>query len=208
MAYPESMNELIDEFSRLPGVGRRTAERFAFYALRASPETVSRLALLLVKVNENIHACERCFNFSEGPVCSICLDPTRDHSVVCVVQEPKDVIAVEKAGDFNGVYHVLMGVLSPLEGIGPKDIKIRELLERLAKERIAEVILANSSDTEGDATANYLAKQLKNFSAGGGSASGGKVRVTRLAHGVPVGSALEFVDKASLSRAIRARQPI
>lgn len=198
MSYPESMNELIDEFARLPGVGRRTAERFAFYALHATPETIARMAELLVKVNENIHACERCFNFSEGPVCSICLDPTRDHSVVCVVQEPKDVIAVEKAGDFNGTYHVLMGALSPLEGIGPKDIKIRELLERTVKERITEVILATASDTEGDATSSYLAKQLKTL----------KICVTRLAHGVPVGSALEFVDKASLSRAIRARQPV
>lgn len=198
MSYPESMNDLIDEFSRLPGVGRRTAERFAFYALRASPETVGRLAQLLVKVNENIHACQRCFNFSEGPVCSICLDSSRDHSLVCVVQEPKDVIAVEKSGDFPGVYHVLMGALSPLEGIGPKDIKIKELLERVAREPVQEVVLATASDTEGDATASYLAKQLKGF----------KVKVTRLAHGVPVGSALEFVDKASLSRALRARQPI
>lgn len=203
MSYPESMNELIDEFARLPGVGRRTAERFAFYALRATPDTIARLSELLVKVNENIHACERCFNFSEGPVCGICLDLSRDHSVICVVQEPKDVIAVEKAGDFKGVYHVLMGVLSPLEGIGPRDIKIRELFERLTRETVSEVILATSSDTEGDATSNYLAKQLNIFAA-----KGGKVKVTRLAHGVPVGSALEFVDKASLSRAIRARQPI
>jgi recombination protein RecR len=203
MSYPESMTELIEEFSRLPGVGRRTAERFAFYVLRATPDTISRLSELLVKVNENIHACERCYNFSEGPVCGICLDPSRDHSVICVVQEPKDVIAVEKAGDYNGVYHVLMGVLSPLEGIGPRDIKIRELFERLTRDKISEVILATSSDTEGDATSNYLAKQLNIFSA-----KGGKVKVTRLAHGVPVGSALEFVDKASLSRAIRARQPI
>ena len=198
MAYPESMTELIDEFARLPGVGRRTAERFAFYALRAAPETIARLSELLVRVNENIHACQRCFNFSEGQFCGICEDSSRNHAIVCVVQEPKDVIAVEKAGDFNGVYHVLMGVLSPLEGIGPKDIKIKELLERIPKEKIEEVILATSSDTEGDATSAYLAKQLKNL----------KVRATRLAHGVPVGSALEFVDKASLSRAIRSRQPV
>lgn len=198
MAYPESMVRLIEAFSKLPGVGIRTAERFAFYILSAPRETVDTLAKTMVKVNEAIHSCQQCFNLSEQAVCHICSDPTRDHSVLCVVEEPKDVIAIEKSADFSGIYHVLMGVLSPLEGVGPKDIKVRELLNRLKSGTIKEVILATSSDTEGDATALYLTKQLKAL----------KVKLTRIAHGVPVGSALEFADKATLARAIRQRQAV
>ena len=198
MTYPESMVRLIEEFARMPGVGIRTAERFAFYVLGAPRETVESLSKLLVKVNGNIHYCQQCFNLSENPLCHICADPTRDHSLLCVVQDPKDIIAVEKVGDFRGIYHVLLGVLSPLDGIGPKDLKIRELLSRLKKGEIREIVLATSSDTEGDATSLYLLKQLKPL----------KLKVTRIAHGVPVGSALEFVDKATLSRAFRQRQEV
>ena len=202
------MVRLIEEFSKMPGVGARTAERFAFYMLGAPRQDVESLAQLVLKVKEGIRACQECFNLSEEPLCHICSDPTRDHSLLCVVQEPKDIIAVEKDGDFQGIYHVLMGALSPLEGIGPKDLKVKELLARLKKNPVREVVLGTTSDTEGDATALYLTKQLKSLSAKGGSASGGKIKVTRIAHGVPVGSALEFVDKATLSRAFRQRQEI
>ncbi len=202
------MVRLIEEFSKMPGVGARTAERFAFYMLGAPRQDVESLAQLVLKVKEGIRACQECFNLSEEPLCHICSDPTRDHSLLCVVQEPKDIIAVEKAGDFQGIYHVLMGALSPLEGIGPKDLKVKELLARLKKNPVREVVLGTTSDTEGDATALYLTKQLKSLSAKGGSASGGKIKVTRIAHGVPVGSALEFVDKATLSRAFRQRQEV
>ena len=198
MPYPESMLHLIDAFARLPGVGKRTAERFAFYILSAPREQVDMLAKLLLKVNESIHTCRQCFNLSEEDICHVCADPTRDHSLLCVVQDPKDVVAVEKSGDFSGVYHVLMGALSPLEGVGPKDLRIKELMGRLKEGSIREVVLATTSDTEGDATALYLTKQLKAL----------KLKLTRIAHGVPVGSALEFVDKASLSRAFRQRQEI
>lgn len=195
MPYPESMVQLIEGFARLPGVGSKTAERFAFHILSASKEEVEQLAALLLKVNENIHYCSRCFNLSEGPLCHICEDPTRDHALICVVQDPKDIIAIEKSGNYQGVYHVLLGALSPLEGVGPKDIRIKEFLDRLKEGRMREVILGTTSDTEGDATSLYLLKQLKAY----------KIKVTRIAHGVPVGSALEFVDKATLSRAIRER---
>jgi recombination protein RecR len=196
------MVNLIEEFARMPGVGKRTAERFAFYILSAPRENVTLLSQLILKVNESIHACQQCFNLSERNICHICEDPTRDHSLICVVQDPKDVIAIEKSGDFSGIYHVLMGALSPLEGVGPKDLRIKELLERLKSGQIREAVLAMTSDTEGDATAIYLTKQLQVLS------SGGKLKVTRIAHGVPVGSALEFVDKASLSRAFRQRQEV
>ena len=198
MAYPESILQLIESFARLPGVGKRTAERFALYILSAAPEQVEEMARLLLKVNGHIHSCQICFNLSEDKICHICADASRDHSLLCVVQEPKDVIAVEKSGDFSGVYHVLMGALSPLEGIGPKDIRIKELFQRLKEGGFREVVLASPSDSEGDATAAYLTRQLKPL----------KLKVTRIAHGVPVGSSLEFVDKASLSRAFKHRQEI
>ena len=192
------MVHLIEAFARLPGVGKRTAERFAFHILSAPKEEVEALSKLLLKVQESIRTCRQCYNLSQEDICHICSDPTRDHSVICVVQDPKDLIAVEKSGDFSGVYHVLMGALSPLEGIGPKDIRIKELINRLKDGRVREVVLATTSDTEGDATAIYLTKQLKAL----------KIKITRIAHGVPVGSALEFVDKASLSRAFRQRQEL
>lgn len=182
----------------MPGVGQRTAERFAFYILGAPRETVELLSSLVLKVKGSVQYCQECFNLSDEAVCRICSDPTRDHTLLCVVQDPKDMIAFEKAGDFHGIYHVLLGALSPLEGIGPKDLKVKELLGRLKKGPIKEVVIATSSDTEGDATALYLLKQLKPL----------KIKVTRIAHGVPVGSALEFVDKATLSRAFKQRQEI
>lgn len=198
MPYPEAMIQLIEAFSKLPGVGKRTAERFAMHVLSASHEDIDNFSKLLIKVNEQIHYCRQCFNLSQDDICHICEDSTRDHGQICVVQDPKDVIAIEKSGDYRGVYHVLMGALSPLDGIGPKDIRVKELLERVKAGGVKEVILATPSDTEGDATALYLGKQLKPLAA----------KLTRIAHGVPVGSSLEFVDKASLSRALRARQEL
>lgn len=198
MPYPESMVQLIEQFAKLPGVGRRTAERFAMYVLSAPTDSIESLSELIRRVHKNIHACQECYNLSEAPICRICANPARDHSLLCVVQDPKDVIAMEKSGDFSGIYHVLMGSLSPLDGIGPKDLRIKELLDRVKKGGIREIVVGTSSDTEGDATSTYLTKHLKPF----------KVKVTRLAHGVPVGSALEFVDKATLSRAFRHRQEI
>jgi len=198
MPYPDSMIQLIEEFAKMPGVGRRTAERFAMYILSAPAESVDNLSELVRKVHQNIHACQECFNLSEETICHICGDPTRNHTLLCVVQTPKDVIAIEKSGDYAGIYHVLMGALSPLEGVGPKDLRIKELLDRVKKGTFKEVVLGTSSDTEGDATSTYLMKQLKPL----------KVKVTRIAHGVPVGSALEFVDKATLTRAFRHRQEI
>jgi len=198
MPYPESMVHLIEEFAKMPGVGRRTAERFAFYILGAPPEAVQALGKLIVKVNEHVHTCQSCFNLSENALCHICSDSTRDHNILCVVQEPKDVVAIEKAGDYRGIYHVLLGVLSPLEGIGPKDLKIKELLQRLKNGSVKEVIIGTSSDTEGDATSLYLLKTLRPL----------KIKVTRIAHGVPVGSALEFVDKATLARAFKQRHEV
>jgi recombination protein RecR len=196
--YPESMVQLIEAFSRFPGVGRRTAERFAFHVLGAARPSIEEMARLLLKVNADIRYCQDCYNLSEDLHCHICSDASRDHTVICIVQDPKDIVAIEKAGDYRGVYHVLLGALSPLEGIGPKDLKIKELLGRLKSGGFTEVILGTTSDTEGDATALYLLKQLKTY----------KLKVTRIAHGVPVGSALEFVDKATLARAFRQRQEV
>ncbi len=192
------MTRLIEAFAKFPGVGVRTAERFAMHVLGTGRDSVNELATLILRVNESVRYCRECFNLSDAEVCHICDDPTRDHETLCVVQDPKDIIAVEKAGDYKGIYHVLLGALSPLEGIGPKDLKIKELTDRLKKRPYKEVVIGTSSDTEGDATSLYLLKQLKNL----------KIRVTRIAHGVPVGSALEFVDKATLSRAFRHRQEV
>ena len=196
--YPESMQTLIEEFSRMPGIGIRTAERLAFYVLSASPESMTRLSRALEKVNRTIRFCNRCFNLSEGDTCAICNDGRRDPHTLCVVEEPKDIISIEKSGVYHGLYHVLLGVLSPLDGIGPQDIKIQSLLARVKAENIKEVILATSSDTEGEATALYLIKVLKAL----------KAKVTRLTQGIPVGSDLEFADRATLTRAMETRQEI
>lgn len=196
--YPEPMQRLIEQFSQMPGVGIRTAERFAFYILTARKEDTERLADAIKKTKESIRYCRDCFNLSEKEICSVCADPTREPKMICVVEEPKDIIALEKSGVYNGQYHVLLGALSPLDGIGPNDLKIPELLSRLTTGKFTEVLLATTSDTEGEATAIYLTKALKPY----------KVRVTRLAQGVPVGTELEFADRATLMRAIEARQEI
>jgi len=196
--YPGCMQDLIEEFSKMPGIGIRTAERLAFYVLGADPFSVQRLSESVRKVKETVRYCKKCFNLSEQELCRICSDPTRDQSIICVVEEPKDINAIEKAGIFRGVYHVLLGALSPLDGVGPEDIKIPELIARVDREAPAEVIVATTSDTEGEATSLYLAKNVKSR----------KTQLTRLAQGMPMGSELEFTDRATLIRAIEARHEI
>lgn len=196
--YPEPMQRLIEQFAQMPGVGARTAERFAFYILTARKEDTDRLSEAIRKTKEAIRYCRQCFNLSEKELCHVCSEPSRDPGILCVVEEPKDIIALEKSAVFHGQYHVLLGALSPLDGIGPGDLKIAELLTRLAANPFTEVLLATTSDTEGEATAIYLTKALKPF----------KIKVTRLAQGVPVGTELEFADRATLMRAIETRQEV
>lgn len=196
--YPECMRVLIEEFAKLPGIGTRTAERLAFYILSADKEDARRLSESILTVKNTIRYCKQCFNLSEQELCGVCSDSSRDRRVVCVVEEPKDILSIEKAGTYRGLYHVLLGSLSPLEGIGPQDLKMAELFYRLKEGGIQEVILATSSDTEGEATAFYLARLVKPS----------QIRVSRLAQGVPLGTDLEFADKATLGRAIETRREL
>lgn len=193
--YSEWMSELITALCRLPGIGRRSAERIVFYLLKAGQQEVAHLANLLTLVQENTHFCETCHNFSNEKICHICSDPGRDKGLICVIEDPKDVVAVEKTGDYIGVYHVLLGSLSALEGIGPAELHIQDLLDRVKKGNVREIILATNPNTEGETTALYIAKLLKPT----------KVKVTRLAHGISVGSMLEYTDQATLSRALEGR---
>jgi recombination protein RecR len=192
------MQSLIKEFSKMPGIGTRTAERLAFYVLKLSQEDAGRLSQSILKVKSTIRFCKICNNLSEGDVCLICQDESRDKNLLCLVEEPNDVSAVEKTGKFNGVYHVLLGRLSPLEGIGPEMLKIKELVERVKKEKIKEVIVATNSDTEGETTALYIAKLLKPL----------RLKMTRIAYGIPVGSDLKYADQATLMKAIEGRLEI
>jgi len=196
--YSERLQKLMKSFTKFPGIGPKSAERIVLHLLKQDRAQVEELARLISESKANTFFCERCNNLSEKKMCHICDDSNRDHTILCIVEEPKDVASLERTGSFNGVYHVLLGALSPLEGIGPKDIRIKELLARIKKNEIKEVILGTSSDTEGDATSFYLMKQLKPL----------KIKVTRIAHGVSVGSALEFADKASLSRAFKQRHEV
>lgn len=196
--YPKTMDDLIRLIARFPGVGPRSAERIAFHLLNSPREETKQLAELMTKLRDTTRYCDICFNLSDQPQCEICADPMRDHKVVCVVVSPKDIIAVERGSGYRGVYHVLLGSISPLEGIGPKDLKIQDLMKRIKQERIQEVILATGSNAEGETTSLYLAKLLKPLGA----------QITRIVYGVPVGSNLEFADQASLSRAFAGRQPV
>ncbi|HXV28280.1 MAG TPA: recombination mediator RecR [bacterium] len=189
------MSRLIESLTRLPGIGKRSAERIVFYLLKAKREEVAQLASLLNAVKEKTLFCDSCHNFSDQNVCYICSDPGRDKGLLCVVEDPKDVIAIEKTGTYVGVYHVLLGALSALEGIGPNELQIHHLLKRVKEEKIREVILGTNPNTEGETTALYLAKVLKPLT----------VKVTRLARGIPVGSLVEFMDQATLSRAFEGR---
>ncbi len=192
------MTKLVEALSKLPGIGKRSAERIVFYLLKTRQEEALNLGALIKQLRESVVFCSVCHNFSDKKLCHICDDPGRDQGVICVVEDPKDVVALEKTGDYPGVYHVLLGALSPLDGIGPDQICIQDLLERVKTKKIREVILATNPNTEGDTTALYLGKVLQPL----------KVKVTRLARGIPVGSHIEYTDQATLSRALSGRHSV
>ena len=194
--YEGVVQDLIDELGRLPGVGPKSAQRIAFHLLQAEPADVERLARVLVEVKQRVKFCSICFNVSEEETCRICRDPRRDPSVLCVVEEYKDVVAIERTREFKGRYHVLGGAISPIDGIGPDQLRIRELMGRLTDTQINEVILATDPNLEGEATATYLTRQLSPFG----------LRVTRLASGLPVGGDLEYADEVTLGRAFVGRR--
>jgi recombination protein RecR len=194
--YEGVVQDLIEELGQLPGVGPKGAQRIAFYLLGAQPEDVKRLAALLVEVTERVRFCRVCGNVAEEDECRICKDPRREASVICVVEEPKDVAAIEKIREFRGRYHVLGGAISPIDGVGPEDLRIKELMARLADGGITEVILATDPNLEGEATATYLARMINPLG----------VRVTRPASGLPVGGELEYADEVTLGRAFEGRR--
>ena len=196
--YAGSVQTLIDELGRLPGVGPKSAQRIAFHLLKLPAEDVNRLAQAITDAKERVSFCTRCFNVAEGPQCGICLDDRRDSAVVCVVEEPRDVVAVEKTREFRGRYHVLLGAISPIEGVGPEQLKVKELLARIEPEAIQEVILCTNPTIEGEATAMYLARLLKPLG----------VRTTRIASGLPVGGDLEYADELTLGRALEGRREL
>jgi recombination protein RecR len=189
---------LIEELSKLPGVGVKTAQRLTFFLLRSPADQARRLAEAIMRVKESIIYCSRCFNITETDPCPICSNPNRDQEVICVVEEPLDVLALEKTGAYKGLYHVLHGALSPVEGIGPKDLRIEELLKRLQDGKVREVILATNPNFEGEYTANYLQKELKPLA----------IKVTGLARGLPIGGDLEYADEGTLSRALEGRREL
>jgi recombination protein RecR len=196
--YPEPVARLIDAFQRLPGIGPKTAQRLTFYLLKRPPSEVRELGDALAAMKEKITHCRVCFNVTDEDPCRICNDPRRDPDVICVVEEPNDLLAMERTGEYRGRYHVLLGALSPLDGIGPDDLKIRELLARLDGRSTAEIILATNPNVEGEATALYLAKLLRPLA----------VRITRIARGLPVGGDLEYADQVTLTKALEGRREI
>ena len=195
--FPASLENLVDKFASLPGIGRKSAQRLAFHVLSLPDDEAQSFADAIVSAKKSVHCCKVCQNLTEGEICQICASDTRE-STVCVVSEPRDVLSIERGREYNGTYHVLHGVLSPMSHVGPDDIRIKELLVRVAENDIQEVIMATNPDTEGEATAMYLSRLLKPFN----------VKVTRLAYGIPVGSNLEFADDATLNRAIEGRTEV
>ena len=193
--FPASLENLVDKFASLPGIGRKSAQRLAFHVLSLPDDEAQSFADAIISAKKSVHCCKVCQNLTEGEICQICASDTRDKSTVCVVSEPRDVLSIERGREYNGTYHVLHGVLSPMSHVGPDDIRIKELLVRVAENDIQEVIMETNPDTEGEATAMYLSRLLKPFN----------VKVTRLAYGIPVGSNLEFADDATLNRAIEGR---
>ncbi len=196
--HAQPISRLIQELTKLPGVGEKTASRLAMHILRVSREDAESLARAILEVKEKIRPCSLCFNLTDQDPCRICRDPKRDGEVICVVSGPEDLIALEKSGGFRGLYHVLHGVLSPLEGVGPKDLRISELLSRLRGEKVKEVILATNPSVEGEATAQYLSQIIKPLG----------IRVTRIARGVPMGGDLQYIDEVTLSKSLENRSPI
>ena len=196
--FPVALERLTEQFARLPGIGGKTAQRLAFHVLSLPAEDAEAFAQAIIEAKRSVHTCQICQNLTDVEVCPICENPERDHTQVCVVAEPRDVIAMERSREYNGVYHVLHGVISPLNHIGPDELKIRELLQRVAQGEIREVIMATNPDTEGEATAMYLSRLLRPL----------EVKVTRLAYGIPVGSQLEYADEITLLRALEGRREI
>ena len=196
--FPAALENLVDRFASLPGIGRKSAQRLAFHVLSLPEEEARAFADAILDAKKNVRCCRVCQNLTEGEICSVCASQTRDRSTICVVSEPRDVMSIERGREYNGVYHVLHGVLSPMSHVGPDDIRIKELLTRVAGSEVEEVIMATNPDTEGEATAMYISRLLKPFN----------LRVTRLAYGIPVGSNLEFTDDATLNRAIEGRTEI
>ena len=196
--FPNALEELIDKFASLPGIGYKSAQRLAFYVLSLPKEQARSFADAIVTAAETVKCCSICQNLTDEPVCHICSDQTRDRQTVCVVEDPKDVVAIERTREYKGLYHVLHGVISPMNHIGPDDIKIKELVDRVAEGEIKEVIMATNPDTEGETTAKYVSRLLKPFG----------VKITRLAYGIPVGGNLEFADDATLARALEGRSEI
>ncbi len=198
MAYAKPLLRLLEALERLPGVGPRSAERMAFHLLRISREETRQLAQAITDVKEQLRFCEICFNLSEAPRCQVCQDPTRDPAVLCIVEEPKDVLAIEKTGAHRGLYHVLLGAIAPLDGIGPELLKIDELMQRLSEGVVQEVIVATDADKDGETTAAYLSKLIRPLN----------LTLTRIASGLPVGSHLEYADQATLTRALEGRRAL
>ncbi|RHO54866.1 recombination protein RecR [Ruminococcaceae bacterium AM28-23LB] len=196
--FAPPVEKLIEQFERLPGIGYKTAQRLAFFVLDLPKDQAEEFAKAILDAKQTVHTCKVCQNLTDGEICSICSDPMRDKGLICVVTDPKDVVALERTREYKGLYHVLHGVISPLNGIGPDQLRIKELLQRVADEDIREVIMATNPDTEGEATAMYLSRLLKPFG----------VAVTRLAYGVPVGGHLEYADEVTLTRALEGRTQI
>lgn len=196
--YPPSILKLIESFSKLPGIGEKTAERLTMHVLRAPRNEAEQLSRSIQGIKEKVRLCSMCFAFSDADICNICSDQRRTSSILCVVEQPPDMVAIEKSGSFAGLYHILQGVLSPMNGIGPDSIRIKELISRIAQGKIKEVILATSTNVEGEATAAYIAERLENYT----------VKVTRIASGVPMGGDLKYVDQVTLKRAMDTRHAV
>jgi len=197
-AYPRSLTQLIEELERLPGVGPKTAQRLALHLLRVSQEQAAALADAIVQVKAAVHSCPVCFNFTDADRCSICADPQRDETVICVVSDPRDLLALERGTGYRGAYHVLEGLISPMEGVGPESLRVAELLNRVRGGRVAEVILATNPTVEGDATASYLAGLLKPLG----------VKVSRIALGLPAGGDLDYADDLTIARSLEGRREL
>ncbi len=196
--YPASIQILIKNIARLPGIGEKTAERLALHLIRGSRQEAEQLANSILNIKDKVRFCSRCFALSDGDMCGLCSDPARDASFLCVVEQPADMVAVEKSGAFRGMYHILSGALSPMNGIGPEDIRIRELIARVEKDQVKEVVLATGTNVEGEATASYIAQILEKY----------QIKVSRIASGVPMGGDLKYVDQVTLKRALETRHAL
>lgn len=198
MRQSAAITRAVEEFERLPGIGPKSAQRIVFWLLNTDDDTALRLADAIREVKETVHFCPQCFNYAEGELCEVCANADRDATILCVVEQPRDIMSIERTGSFRGLYHVLGGVISPMDGIGPEELHVRELMARLADGVVAEVLVATNPNVEGETTATYLSRLIKPIG----------VRVTRLASGLPVGSDLEFADEVTLSRSIQSRHEL